>query len=262
MNHNQNFSNHEAQAAWNRGADAWNHFVESKADYYRIEVHAPALLAACEPVENLKVLDLGCGQGFFCRTLAKSGAIVVGVDIAEKQIEWASLHEQQQPLGIEYQTIAAEEVSKHWSSQSFDLVTACMSLQDMADVGSSLQAAFMVLRSGGRMVFSVPHPGTDTPLRQWELDESGKKVALKIDRYFESGSTVCQWKMHRLKYHWQTPYWRYTLSQWSSLIEKAGFTIRRLHEPRPTLEQVQNKPELEDCYRLPYFLIFDLVKLS
>ena len=68
--------------------------------------------------------------------------------------------------------------------------------------------------------------------------------------------------MNRLKYHWQTPYWRYTLSQWSDLIVKAGFTIRGLHEPRPTLEQVQKNPDLEDCYRLPYFLIFDLVKLG
>ena len=164
MCNNQNFSNHEAQAAWNRGADAWNHFVESKADYYRIEVHAPALLAACEPVQKLQVLDLGCGQGFFCRVLAKSGARVIGIDIAEKQIEWAKLHEKKQALGIEYKTIAAEEVTKNWSSQSFDLVTACMSLQDMADVSSTLKAALIVLRSGGRMVFSVPHPGTDTPV--------------------------------------------------------------------------------------------------
>lgn len=42
-----------------------------------------------------------------------------------------------QPLGIEYRIIAAEEISKHWSSQSFDLITACVSLQDMADVSSS-----------------------------------------------------------------------------------------------------------------------------
>ena len=90
------------------------------------------------------------------------------------------------------------------------------------------------------------------------LDESGNKVTLKIDRYFESGFTVCQWNMHRLKYHWQAPYWRYTPSQWSSLIAKAGFTTRRLHEPRPTLEQVQNKPELEDCYRLKKYWVLSL----
>ncbi|MDJ0632849.1 MAG: hypothetical protein QNJ34_06625 [Xenococcaceae cyanobacterium MO_188.B29] len=33
MYQNQNFSNHQAQVAWNKGADAWNHFVESKVDY-------------------------------------------------------------------------------------------------------------------------------------------------------------------------------------------------------------------------------------
>ena len=66
--------------------------------------------------------------------------------------------------------------------------------------------------------------------------------------------------MQRLRYHWDAPTWRYTLSGWSVLIAEAGFLIRRLDEPRPTEEQVQRNPNLEDCYRLPAFLIFELVK--
>jgi len=83
-----------------------------------------------------------------------------------------------------------------------------------------------------------------------------------IDRYFESGLTVCHWRMKRLSFHWDTPYWRHTLSEWTAMIADAGFAIRCLHEPRPTPEQVKRNPDLEDSVRLPMFLVFDLTKPS
>ena len=58
------------------------------------------------------------------------------------------------------------------------------------------------------------------------------------------------------------PYWRNTLTEWSSLLAEAGFLIRRLYEPRPSAEQVQRQPQLRDCDKLPYFLIVDLIKLG
>lgn len=109
------------------------------------------------------------------------------------------------------------------------------------------------------MVVSVPHPCTDTPVRSWERDAGGRKLALKIDRYFDSGPAVCEWQMPRLTAHRETPFWRQTLTEWSAMIAGSGFLIRRLHEPRPKPEQVAQNPELEDCARLPYFLIWDLV---
>jgi 2-polyprenyl-3-methyl-5-hydroxy-6-metoxy-1,4-benzoquinol methylase len=260
MNQKEVFSDGDVRAAWNKGAQAWEEFVESGADYYRYGVHGPALLTVCEPVEGLDVLDLGCGQGFFSRELARRGARVVGIDIAEQLIAYARTHEEQAPLGIEYYVMNATETGRHLEKGSFDVVTACMSLQDMANVAASLRSAFEVLRVGGRMAFSVPHPCTDTPFRQWEVNEAGEKTVLKVDRYFESGPVVFHWEMERLRSHWETPYWRYTLTEWSKLLVEAGFLIRRLHEPRPSEAQVQRWPQLGECSKLPYFLIFNLVK--
>lgn len=185
----------DAREAWNRGAKAWDEFVEGGADYYRTEVHGPSLLAACGKVRGLRALDLGCGQGYSSRQLAVRGARVV-------------------------------------------------------------------LTEPGRLVFSLPNPLTDTPYREWERDERderGEKLALKIDRYFESGPRVTRWIMARLRARWETPYWYRTLAEWSVLLDEAGFLIRRLHEARPTREQVAQNPALDGCYRLPYFLVFDVV---
>jgi 2-polyprenyl-3-methyl-5-hydroxy-6-metoxy-1,4-benzoquinol methylase len=250
----------DARTAWNQGARAWQSFVRSGADYYRTMVHGPALLASCMPVAAQRVLDLGCGEGYFSRELARSGALVVGVDLSESLLEYAQERENEERLAIEYRHLDARDVAKTWDAGSFDLVTACMSLQDMEDVGTVLQACAHIIRAAGRMVFSTPHPCTDTPFRVWERGEGGEKLALKIDRYFDTGPAVMNWNMPRLAYRWKTPYWRRTLEEWTLLTSAAGFMVRHLREPRPSAEQVRERPELEDCSRLPYFLIIDLLK--
>ena len=254
------FNDADAATAWNAGADAYDVFVESGADYYRHQVHGPALLAACDPIARLRALDLGCGQGFFSRLLQREGARVIGVDIAADLIALARAHEERTRCGIEYRELSAARVSSIWPAGSFDLVASCMAVQDMADPAAALQSAHAVLTPGGRLVFSVPHPATDPPFRAWERDPSGRKLWMKLDRYFETGPAVCDWNMPRLTAHWKTPFRRFTLAEWTRLVREAGFIIDRLEEPRPSREQVEANPRLDDCRRMPFFLIFVLEK--
>ena len=83
------------------------------------------------------------------------------------------------------------------------------------------------------MVFSVPHPFTDTVYREWERDTEGNKLALKVDRYFESSFRTLDWNMERLKYQFQTPQWRRPLSEWTALIAEAGFRSNESSSPAP-----------------------------
>ncbi len=254
------FTDRDSSAAWNQAADAWETFVESGMDYYRHAIHGPALLEICEPLKDRDVLDLGCGQGFFSRQMAKRGARVVGIDLAEKQIAHALRHEAEEPLGIQYHVVSASQVAEHFADRRFHLITACMALHDMAEPQAVFPGAYTLLIPGGRLAFSIPHPCTDTPFREWERQDSLDHGYLKINHYFDSGPTVLRWRMGRLAYHWDSPYWRHTIGEWSAMIASAGFLISGLHEPRATAEQVAQEPHLEDAARLPSFLIFDLVK--
>lgn len=252
----------DPRTAWNACATAWDAHVATGADYYRTEVHMPALLSVCGIVQGQRTLDLGCGQGIFSRELAQYGARVAGVDIAEEQIQRACRHEERHPLGINYHVHNATRLTEHWAPNSFDLVTACMALHDMPDPGGALRAAHQVLRERGRCVFSIPHPLNTPPTRAWERGEAGRKLALKIDRYFESGARITHWKLGQEQRDWVTPYWHRPLSEWSTLIAEAQFFIRRIVEPHPTPQQIQQHPDLEDCSRIPYFIVFDLIKGS
>jgi 2-polyprenyl-3-methyl-5-hydroxy-6-metoxy-1,4-benzoquinol methylase len=107
----QRFTDTHAAAAWDFGAVEWDQFLESGADYYRHEVHGPALLAAAEPLGGRMVLDIGCGQGYFSRLLAKRGGRVIAIDVSGELIALATSREQREQLGIEYRLRSASRTA-------------------------------------------------------------------------------------------------------------------------------------------------------
>src|SRR5690242_3106940 len=90
----------QARDLWDAAADEWNAFVEGGLDYYRTELHGPALLGACGDVHGREVVDLGAGQGWFSRELARSGARVIGIEWSPRLVEHARRLERESPLGV------------------------------------------------------------------------------------------------------------------------------------------------------------------
>ena len=190
--------------------------------------------------------------------MALKGAKVVGLDLSPKMIGHAQEHEKKRPLGVEYRVMDATQIGRVWAPGSFDLVTACMSLHDMPGPGKVIRSASKVLTEDGVMAFSVVHP-VNSGSAVWEEDAKGGKTVRTSD-YFRSGKYIVSWNMARLKHHWRTESYSYTLSDWSKMAEGSGFLIERIREPRPTPNQVKRHPELEVCSRIPFFLVLRLTK--
>ncbi len=248
--------------AWNAAADAYDAMAGTRADFYRTYVIGPALLTACGDVQGATVLDLGCGQGFFSRLLAQRGAKVLGVDISDRLIHHALRREEQAPLGIEYRVLDARGIAARLPPASFDMVVSCIALQDMENLLQVLRGVKSVLKRDGHTVVLVEHPTNTCAYREWERNESGEKIVLRLDRYFETGPRVVSWTLPGPageRPSFEFPSTSRTLVEWSEAFTKAGFLIFRLYEPRPTTKQVEDVPELNDCFRMPYFLTFDLV---
>ncbi|AHG91320.1 hypothetical protein J421_3783 [Gemmatirosa kalamazoonensis] len=64
----------EARDAWDRAADAYAAGQASGRDYYRLRFFGPAQVALCGDVSGQRLLDVGCGSGYFAREMARAGA--------------------------------------------------------------------------------------------------------------------------------------------------------------------------------------------
>jgi len=169
---------------WNENAEVWTRLARSGYDVYRDRLNTPAFLAMLPDVDGLRGLDVGCGEGHNTRLIAKRGARLAAVDIAEAFIGHAREEEERAPLGIDYRVASALELP--FADGSFDFVTAVMCLMDMPDVERAVAEAYRVLKPGGFFQFSIMHPCYDTPHRKNLRDAQRRTYAYEVGGYFET----------------------------------------------------------------------------
>jgi SAM-dependent methyltransferase len=252
------FSATSVREDWDAAADAWSEGQSSGRDYYRLDFFGPAHIALCGDVGGLRLLDVGCGSGYFAREMAKLGARVTAVDISPRMLAHAQRIEAAAPLGIRYIEADAARLCEHVAREAFDVATSCLAVQDMPDIPRVLRSIRDALVPLGRLVMSIAHPCTDTPFRRWQKDAAGNKQWLCVDRYFDRGAVTYAWKGWR--YDFSTTAYHATLEDWFAWIAGAGFSIRALREPAPSAATVAAQPELMDATRIPFFLLIDAVR--
>jgi len=245
---------------WNDNAEVWTRLARAGYDVYRDHLNTPAFLAMLPDVRGLFGLDIGCGEGHNTRLVAKRGARLVGIDIAETFIRHAAEMEREEPLGIDYRVASALELP--FPDETFDFATAFMSLMDMPDPGRALAEAFRVLKRGGFLQFSISHPCFDTPHRRNLRNEHGLTYAIEVGNYFRNlTGEVSEWlfgaapeELKRSLPKFKTPRFTRTISQWFNLLVDAGFRVDRVEEPRPSDEAVRKCPHIQDAQVVAYFL--------
>jgi ubiquinone/menaquinone biosynthesis C-methylase UbiE len=252
----ERFDANSVRAEWDAAADAYAEAQATGRDFYRLNFFGPAHVELCGAVKGRKLLDVGCGTGYFAREMASRGANVTGIDMSAGMLDHAQRLERQASLGIDYANLDAARLREHFGAASFDMVTSCLALQDMPDIPKVLRSIHDVLVPGGRLVASIAHPCSDTPYRNWQRDDRGAKRWLCIDRYFDRGPLEYAWK--GWLYEFSTSAYHATLEDWFGWMLNGGFTLRAMREPMPSDAAVAMFPELDDARRVPYFLLFDV----
>ncbi len=250
----------EVGRLWNANADSWTKLARAGYDVYRDYLNTPAFFAMLPDVHELVGLDIGCGEGHNTRLLAKRGARVTAVDIAEVFITDAKQEEEREPLGIDFRVASA--VALPFAEATFDFAMGCMSFMDIPETKRVLTEAYRLLKPGGFLQFSIAHPCFDTPYRRNLRNEHGLTYAIEVGDYFRNlNGEIAEWLFGAAPPHvkhgmrkFKIPWFTRTVSQWLNLLVDTGFLLERVEEPYPSDATVRACPDVQDAQVVAYFL--------
>ncbi|MGB6103594.1 MAG: bifunctional 2-polyprenyl-6-hydroxyphenol methylase/3-demethylubiquinol 3-O-methyltransferase UbiG [Pusillimonas sp.] len=106
------------------------------------------------PLAGKTVLDVGCGGGILAESMARHGAQVTGIDLAQQSLTVARLHGLESGVSVDYQAISAEDIASQRAGQ-FDIVTCMEMLEHVPDPASVVQACARLAKPGGSVFFST-----------------------------------------------------------------------------------------------------------
>lgn len=245
----------EAIKRWDILAEKLTAGYTSQGDRSREVLLNPVLLEFLGSVQNKRILDAGCGEGYLSRILAGKGAEVVAVDYSQKMLEIAR---KRTPDGYNITYYYGNCEALHvLERETFDIVVSNMVLQDLKEYEKAIKEMYRLLVKGGGCVFSILHPCFSAPGSEWVKDENGQKMYWKVDNYFKEIPFEQPWPQGAEKRVLQ---FHRTLTSYFRTITEAGFILERLAEPKPSEEMIQKYPYFKDDLRMCHFLVCKMRK--
>jgi ubiquinone/menaquinone biosynthesis C-methylase UbiE len=103
-----------------------------------------------------RVLDVGCGEGWFAGGLVQAGASVVCLDVADEPLRRA----RERDASLDLRLIDADAGQWPLEDASFDVVWTGATIEHVADTAGWLSEVRRVLRPGGQLLLSTPDHGS------------------------------------------------------------------------------------------------------
>jgi len=244
------------RAQWDRIAEEYDKSAGEEGDFNHRKYFDPAILKLLGDAEGKRVLDLGCGNGYFAVLLAKRGARVVGVDVSERMIAIAKGHA---PRGLGIGYLAGNISDIGIKGGSFDCIISNMAFHNIADIGSTAEECARVLKRDGKLIFTMVHPMRDAA----EIKKDGKGYHAEVKDYGRSRRVA---NLMAKKRGWGTvdSYHRPLGAYFDSLIS-AGFAITGFKEIYTSYEngvKITDRKLLRFKGSFPSFLVIQCTKLK
>ena len=200
---------------WNGAAEA---FAREQERSEFAEINKAIVRERFKSLNGEKVLDLGCGYGYYTDYFGSVGGRAVGLDGAEAMIGIArerypgasfSVYDITRPLPFE--------------PCSFDIVFCNQVLMDIGSIVGILSECRRVLKQGGVFYFSIVHPAFYNGV--WQSDGSGRKTGKLISSYITPYVSE--------NHFWgETAYFHRPLSYYLNAAAEAGLILNHTDEPR------------------------------
>ncbi|MBV9247672.1 MAG: class I SAM-dependent methyltransferase [Acetobacteraceae bacterium] len=198
-------------------------------------------------LDGARVLDLGCGLGYYAEEMRRRGAReVIAVDLSQRMLDAARqrIHD----AGIKLVRANLEEFIPE--KMAFDLALSSLTLHYVADYPCLVRRVAAALVPGGRFAFSVEHPVfTAAGSSAWHTSPDGAWLHWPVDHYRDEGERRTRWFVDGVvKYH-------RTVETYVNTLLDAGLHLVRLEEPEAEGAALAEHPEWHEERRRPPFLL-------
>ena len=215
-----------------------------RGDYGREFVFDAPMMERVRAKRFTSALDVGCGEGRFCRIMQACEIRTAGIDPTDALIRRA----RERDLDGDYRTGIAEALD--FPDRSFDLVVSYLSLIDIPDFAAAIREMARVLQPGGTLLIANLTSFNTAAVDGGWTHESGE-ARFRIDRYLEERAEWVSWRGIRIQ-NWHRP-----LGAYMSLLLAEGLNLRYFSEPAPA----GGDPAKAAPYRrVPYFLVMEWEK--
>lgn len=206
----------------------------------------PAIRALLPDLKGKRIVDLGCGFGWFARWAGENGAAhVLGLDLSQNMLDRAKAETRDD--AIVYRRADLEDLEL--PQASFDFAYSSLAFHYVVDFARLMRSIHRALLPGARFVFTIEHPIYMAPaLPAWLADAEGRKT-WPVNHYALEGPRVTDWlakgvvKQHR------------TLATTLNTLIDTGFTIQQIVEWAPSPEQLAARPDLGEELERPMLLL-------
>jgi SAM-dependent methyltransferase len=238
-------------AAWDRLSAGYQVGARLPTDvaHYGPDIPTEADLRLVGDVRGRRVLELGCGGAQCSIAFAKAGATAIGVDFSAEQLAFARRLAEREGVRIELRQGDLADLA-FLRAESVDVVFSAYAFGFVEDLRRVFRQVHRVLRRGGPLVFSLPHPAYDM------IDDDSEEPLLVRRSYFDRSPIDYVWDgVPFTDYH-------HTIGDLFTDLVRTGYVVDTLLEPEPRADGPRS-PHWREAFRfVPRTLIVRAFKES
>jgi ubiquinone/menaquinone biosynthesis C-methylase UbiE len=217
----------DMRSAWNEISPYYQAENRIPTDFVHYGPHCPNedQLQLIGDVKGKRVLEVGCGGGQCSIAFARRGAVATGMDLSDKQVEFARDLAKAEGVQATFAQGSAEDLSAI-PDGSQEVVFSAYALQYVEHIDRCFGEVARVLKPGGLFVFSLDHPF-------WYcVAEADMRIVFS---YFDTVYWY-DWEQKDMPTRPKVTQFQRTVGDWFRFLRGASFEVLDIIEPEPVEE--------------------------
>ena len=202
-------SDSEIINSWHSNAIPWIKAIANEEIESRMLVTNKAIIHRILEHKPQSMLDIGCGEGWLSRVIAKNGVQVLGIDIVPALIDYGN-----QQGNAQFDICAYANLPTYQFGRQFDCIVCNFSLLGKESTETVIATAKNLLSENGKLIIQTLHP-----------------VVACGDLPYEDGWRPGSWTGFSQEFTKPAPWYFRTVESWFRLFNLNKFKQNNIYEP-------------------------------